>query len=337
MTQNIGAYTEWDSLKEIIVGGYDVIFPAISERERDTVRKMYTPEEAQWFIDMGGKAAETDAPELYQAYKREVGDLVAVLEGLGVKVHQPRKHTPADVALFGAETGFFNLFPRDMFVVHGDKIIHGSMPQPTLQKCQQAYIDIMRDKADETGAQWISVPVVNFEFKAGAKQKNHFPLVDGGDILFFGQKVFVGVNEEVGMGCNFRGAAWLQTILGSKYEVITARLGSSFYHLDVVLSAPREGLIVVAPEAFLDGVPAYFDDWDKIEITGEQAMHSAANGLPVDPENYILGYNQMDDMQGHKKRLEQKGITVHLVDFGEHNKREGSIRCATQQLLRVKA
>ncbi len=48
MTQNIGAYTEWDSLKEIIVGGYDVIFPVISERERDTVRKMYTPEEAQW-------------------------------------------------------------------------------------------------------------------------------------------------------------------------------------------------------------------------------------------------------------------------------------------------
>lgn len=136
------------------------------------------------------------------------------------------------------------------------------------------------------------------------------------------------------MGSNLRGAHWLQMVLGRDYEVIPVPLHERYFHLDLVMSAPRQGLIMVAPEAFIDGVPAYFDDWDRIEVTGDQVMNACLNGLPVDPDNYVLGNDHRDDMGWMAKRIEDQGISVHMVWFDEHNRRDGSIRCATQQLRR---
>lgn len=335
----VGATTEWDSLKEVIVGGYDAVWPKITPVELSLMELSLAEEEIAEMKKMAGKHMKTELPELYAKFKKEVMDLKATFEKLNVKVYLPREITKNDLELFGEDSGMYPFFPRDMFINHKNKIIFSSIGLATMQKSQQIFYEIMNQKAQASkSVEMISVPtLVSPEYKQGAKAKNHMPLIDGGDVLFFGKKVFVGNAEQEVMGSNSRGIEWLQKVLGDEYEVIEVPLKERFFHLDLVLSAPRDGLIMVAPEAFINGVPKYFDNWDKIEVTGDQAMHGALNGLPVDPKNYVLGYNEKDDMQWLVKKMGAKGIKVHLVWFNEHNKREGSIRCATQQLLRVPA
>ena len=332
----IGALTEWDPLKEVIVGGWETQWPVLSPGELATIEASLSAESVEKFKKMQGSWMETDQPELYERVKKEVMDLKATFEKLGVKVYLPRKVIPEDIDLYGKETGFLPWFPRDMFVTHKNVVIFSSQGMPMLQKSQQIYYEIWDEKVTSSEhVEMIGCPFPNFTIKEGAKYNNNVPLVDGGDVMFFGDKVFFGVSESVSHGSNFRGAEWLQRVLGPEYEVIPVHLKEKYFHLDLVLSAPREGLIMVAPEAFIDGVPSYFDDWDKIEVTGEQAMNGSLNGLPVNPENYILGFNARDDNKWLIAQIEERGIKVHPVWFDEHNLRDGSIRCATQQILRV--
>ena len=54
--------------------------------------------------------------------------------------------------------------------------------------------------------------------------------------------------------------AWLASVLGPQgYEVQRVRLRGDSLHLDVALSLPREGLAIVCPEAFVDGLPDAID------------------------------------------------------------------------------
>ena len=332
----LGALTEWDPLKEVIVGGWETKWPILSKAELATIEASVSEEGVKKFKEMQGTWMETDQPELFERVKKEAMDLKGTLENLGVKVYLPRKVIPEDIDLYGKDTGFLPWFPRDMFVTHKNIVIFGSQGLPMLQKGQQIYYEIYDEKVTSSEhAEMIGTPFPNFTIKDGAKRNNNVPLVDGGDIMFFGDKVFFGVSEQQVHGSNFRGALWLQRVLGPEYEVITVPLKEKYFHLDLVLSAPREGLIIVAPEAFIDGVPPYFDDWDKIEVTGEQAMNGSVNGLPVNPENYIIGINERDDNKWLISQIKSRGIKVYPVWFNEHNLRDGSIRCATQQLLRV--
>jgi hypothetical protein len=66
-------------------------------------------------------------------------------------------------------------------------------------------------------------------------------------------------------------------------------------------------------------------------------MNGMLNGLPVDPDNYVIGVDAQEDMEAPMGNIGDKGVAMHPVcrQFDEHNMRDGSIRCATQQLLRV--
>ena len=334
----LGSLTEWDPLKEVIVGGWDTQWPVLTPTELSVMEASLSKESLDLFKEMQGTWMETAQPELYERVKKECLDLRATFEKLGVKVYMPRAATKDDIDLYNNETGILPWFPRDMFVSHKNKIIFGSIGMPMQQKSQQLYYEIINEKVNSaTNTEMIAVPIPNFAVKDGTKQMNNVPLVDGGDVMFFGDHVFIGVSEQQNMGSNLRGAQWLQKVLGDDYKVIPVRLGEEYFHLDLVMSAPREGLLMYAPEAFLDGLPDFFHDWDKIEVTGKQAMNGSLNGLPVNPENYIIGINARDDNKWLISQMEAKGITVHPVWFDEHNLRDGSIRCATQQILRLPA
>ncbi len=62
------------------------------------------------------------------------------------------------------------------------------------------------------------------------------------------------------VGSSGAGVAWLASVLGPQgYEVQRVRLRGDALHLDVALSLPREGLAIVCPEAFVDGLPDAID------------------------------------------------------------------------------
>ena len=71
---------------------------------------------------------------------------------------------------------------------------------------------------------------------------------------------------------------------------------------------------------------------------GQTAAMSAgfdyARGNIIIPMDADL-QNDPKDIPRLIAKMEAKGIKVHPVWFDEHNQRDGSIRCATQQLLRI--
>ena len=111
-------------------------------------------------------------------------------------------------------------------------------------------------------------------------------------------------------------------------------LTEDILHLDVALSVPRPGLIIVCPEVMSEGVPACFDDWQRIEVSREDTRYLAANGLPVNPNVYIMGYNDHFDGAHVQSELERAGIKVHRIYFAAHNEDGGSIRCSTHPFVR---
>jgi len=121
------------------------------------------------------------------------------------------------------------------------------------------------------------------------------------------------------------------------YTVERVRLREDFLHLDCCLSIPRKGLAIVCKEAFVDGLPQALQEWDLVETTVEAARLLACNGLPIDPDNFIIGYNDQEDGAALKAALEERGITVHMVYFASHNEDGGGVRCATHGLFREPA
>ena len=81
-------------------------------------------------------------------------------------------------------------------------------------------------------------------------------------------------------------------------------------------------------------IPDVFKDWDLITVGRERLPYLLVNGLPVNENTYIMGYNNHDSNAQIRVALEQRGITVYPIFFGAHNAQGGSLRCATQALLR---
>ena len=86
----VGALTEWDPLKEVIVGGFEAQFPVLSERVMFVVEASYPQAEIDDFKSLSGLNIESDDPERFERAKQEVMDLKTVFESLGVVVHLPR-------------------------------------------------------------------------------------------------------------------------------------------------------------------------------------------------------------------------------------------------------
>ncbi len=160
-------------------------------------------------------------------------------------------------------------------------------------------------------------------------------MLEGGDVIVLGKKIFVGNSLNIATGSSEAGYLWLKSYLAPQgYEVERVRLSEDILHLDVALSVPCPGLIVVCPDAFVNGVPDFFDGWKRIEVSREETRYLAVNGLPLDRSHYIMGYNDSFDNRRIQSALEAEGIKVYRIFFGAHTEDGGSIRCSTHPLVR---
>ena len=153
-------------------------------------------------------------------------------------------------------------------------------------------------------------------------------------MIVLGKTILVGNTRNPSVGSNEAGHRWLKSVLGDGYDVIRVPLVASVLHLDCALSVPRDGLAIVCEDAFVDGLPKQLAGWDLIKVSLDDVRRLAVNGVPVDSKTYILSYNRHNDNRYIQTELEKRGIRVHRVFFGTHNGQGGSLRCATQPLIR---
>ncbi len=267
-----------------------------------------------------------------QQMVEERANLKAVLEKYGVEVQMPRLMTEEEVRLGFAKDGLTagegvtNHFARDPFVTIGNHIIELNFRSPRRRIEVLPIRGILEKEADESGCYYVGMPRIDV---SEGLESELGPYLEGGDILVYGKKVFVGHS---GRASNGKGITWLRNYLKHfDYEVIEVPLKETTLHLDCAMSLVREGLMVVCPEALPAGIPEEFKNWDKIEVSYADAQNLATNGLPINESTYITDIAFKDTVG---KELEKRGITVEYVAFSHSRFLEGAFRCSTQPLLR---
>lgn len=339
MTDPIHVDYEYGDLKEVILGRGIMRYPDVERAEwaAEGMKVLPESEAAKVRARSGKHSRDLDKYELVEA---ENDALLEIFDRFGVVVHRPTEITDEQVAAnFGSEwlpNGYMQTYSRDPMFVVGDNVIELTPGAPNRRAEQLGYRELYGGRVHGSGAKWYQMPLVDVS-AAGRPgyTKEHHAALEGGDLLVLGETVLAGTTLNPAVGSSAKGVEWLRAMLGPQgYQVERVRLAAHFLHLDVCLSIPRQGLAIICPDAFVDGIPRQLDGWDLIEVTTEQSRFLACNGLPIDPDNYILGFNDEEDGTTVQTGLEARGIAVHRVSFGNHTEDGGSIRCSTHPLVR---
>ncbi len=263
--------------------------------------------------------------ELLVKMEAERNALAELLEQYGVEVLRPRKLTEKELSLAtdlngpSHGMGLSNFFARDPFVTIGSHVIESNFRKEYRRYEALTSRDFYLGKCS-----YVAMPMPDIvDEEAG-------PFLEGGDVLVYHKQVFVGNS---GYASNKAGIDWLRDYLSPYgYEVIEVRLQGNILHLDCAMSLVREGLMIVCPESFAEGVPETFTDWDKILVSEEDAGHLAVNGLPINQDVYITDAAFKDTIG---KELESRGVKVEYLDFSVTRASQGAFRCSTQPVLRI--
>lgn len=332
--------SEYGRLKEVIVGEASGFNPSLQAAWLQEALKVLPAAEQKIAIENAGKSwdacivdAESGVTEA-ELLRAENDEFVKILESLDVKVYRPRWLSEEDVKIcFGGEAlinGYSQDFPRDNLIIIGNQVIEANLRTPLRRVDIEGLRPLLTEKCNVPAVKWAAMP----HLPLLGDYANDAPLLEGGDVMVLGKTILVGNSENAAVGSNEMGYLWLKNYLGRDYEVVRVPLCDTVLHLDCALSVPRKGLAIVCPDAFIEGLPEALKDWDLIEVGIEKLKYLVINGLPIDANTYIMGYNENEDNHEIKAALEKRGITVYPIFFGAHNAQGGSLRCATQALLR---
>ncbi|WP_211339400.1 dimethylarginine dimethylaminohydrolase family protein [Nocardia mexicana] len=276
--------------------------------------------QAVWGKDFG------DAyPEKQAAWEAERENLAALLRGYDVEVLRPRLLTEPEKAA-GGGLGYANFFVRDPWFTVGAHVIEGVLQFPHRRTEVLTSRELLLDRVLPSAAGYVSLPMPEI---AAAGDSGAGPFLEGGDVLVLGKQVLVG---ESGMATNTLGRRFLQKYLRPfGFEVSRVRLPGHVLHLDCALGLVREGLMIVCPARLPDGIPEALRDWDRIEVSEDEAAAMATNGLPIDSGTYLTD----PEFERVGAALRDRGITVEYLDFSVSRLFGGAFRCSTQPLLRA--
>jgi glycine amidinotransferase len=129
------------------------------------------------------------------------------------------------------------------------------------------------------------------------------PFLEGSDVLLNGNQVYVGMS---GNASDFGGIDWLTALLGPDYRVVPVALRSNTTHLDWCLTLIRPGVLIHCPHRLIDGLPMAVRDWDKIEISSDEAGALAAHVLNLDEKRVIADASNTRVIA----ELEKRGVQV---------------------------
>lgn len=332
--------SEYGALKEVVVGEASGLNPSLEAAWLQEALKVLPEAEQKVAIDNAGKSwdecivgTESGITE-YDLIKAENDEFVRILESLGVTVYRPTLLSQQDVeTLYGSEAlinGYSQDFPRDNLIIIGNNVIEANLRTPLRRTDIEGLRSLLTEKCSVAQVKWTAMP----HMPLLGEYSNDSPLLEGGDIIVLGKTILVGNSANASVGSNEAGYEWLKNYLGNEYDVVRVPLCENVLHLDCALSVPRNGLAIICPDAFEEGIPEILMDWDLIEVGMEKLQYLVVNGLPIDENTYVMGYNENEDNSEIKEALEKRGITVYPIFFGAHNAQGGSLRCATQALLR---
>jgi N-dimethylarginine dimethylaminohydrolase len=312
-----GAHHEWGKLREVVIGlspAEDfVVFYEESQR-------WLTPEGAQFSRQHVGRRLIDVDPARAKRIEQHVDALAELVAREGVKVHRPERLRGKERIFMAPHGEGTQLFPRDGMIVVANHVIDASLRLRCRQRERFGLRPIIQRTVAERCARWSSVPL-------GSPAAVDGPFLEGGDVLLNGREIYVGMS---GCASDMAGIDWLAALLGIGYRVIPVALRSNVLHLDCALALIKPGLLVWCPPKLIDGLPTSLRDWDKIEVSVEEATLLATNALILEEGRAIVGADNTRVIGELKKR----GVDVIPLPFDGPIHFGGGLRGAHHPLLR---
>jgi len=312
-----GAHHEWGKLREAVIGiapAEDiVVFHEESQR-------WLTPEGAEFSRRHAGRRLVDVDADLANRIERQLDALAVLVAREGVTVHRPEPLQGEERAFMAPNGEGGQFFPRDAMIVVGDHIIDASSRLRCRQRERFGLRPVIHRMVAQRGARWASVPF-------GSPAAVDGPFLEGGDVLLNGRQIYVGMS---GCASDMAGMDWLQALLGSGYRIIPVALRSNVLHLDCALALIKTGLLIWCPHRLIDGLPTALRDWDKIEVSVEEAARLATNGLVLEEGRMIVDAGNARVIG----ELKQRGTDVISIPFDGPISLGGGLRCAHHPLLR---
>jgi glycine amidinotransferase len=315
-----GAHHEWGTLREVVIGiapAEDfVVFHEESQR-------WLTPAAADFCRrNAGRRLIDVDA-DLAQRIEREIEALAALVAREGVTVHRPERLRGEERSFMAPNGEGAQLFARDGVIVVGDHVIDASLRLRCRQRERFGLRPIVQRMVAERRARWSSVPL-------GSPAAVDGPFLEGGDVLLNGRQIYVGMS---GCASDMAGIDWLASLLDPDYRIVPVALRSNVHHLDTALALVKPGLLLWCPSRLIDGLPTALRDWDKIEVSIEEAGRLATNILVLEEGRAIVDSGN-ERVIGELKRRRIEVIPIPLegpISLG------GGLRSAHHPLLRESA
>ena len=312
-----GARHEWGRLREVVVG----IAPAdeIVLFHEEPVRGMPPALAALSEAQAGHRLIDID-PEWARRCESQVEALAALLAREGITVHRPTRLAGSERHFLAPKGEGSQLFVRDPLIAVDDHLVEAAPRRLSRQRERYGLRAVARDAATRQGARWSAVPL-------GVPNGVDGPYLEGGDVLLNGGEVYVGMS---GCASDLAGADWLQHLLGERARVIAMAMRSHVRHLDDCLALIRPGLLVYCPDRLIDGLPMALRDWDKVEVSADEAARLATHLLVLDANRVITH----SDNGRVSDELRRRGIEVVALPFDAPIRLGGGVRAACLALDR---
>ena len=381
----VNSHNEWDTLREIIVGTADGTVATLSWMRPGSI-----PSEV---LKKANELAQKASPKwFYDEVCEDLQGLSNILSDLGVKVFRPK---PFDYSQMYSTpfwtTNSNNVYnTRDLNLVVGNTVIESPSYLASRYYETSAMYDIWYDYFEE-GFKWIAgpKPMLNYDtslpyFRDEGERilteedKKHIELTGGRleklhklsekEILFeaantlrMGKDLLYLVSSSG----NYKGAKWLQSVLGDEYRV---HINTDIYrssHIDSTVMCLKPGLVLLNSTRVNEtNCPEIFDKWDKIyfedvaptsdnelkfqkefrdpigkEINSlgfQTNLHDMSspwvgmNFLSVDPQTVIVDERQTNLI----KLLNKHKIEVIPIRMRHIYTQGGGIHCATLDTVR---
>lgn len=359
----VGAYTEWDTLREVVVGRVDgACWPdwhrvdslTVSEQTRNQVLAL-----REHWRAYPHKIKE-DADRCYREF-------IAILEGEGVRVRRPDVYpfdAPYETPKWRVRNGFCSANPRDVILVVGDTFLECPMAHRGRYNETCAYRSLMRDYW-RRGARWAAAPrpeLLDELYDAGYSYPEGHPedvtddwdsvdpdaikylttefepVFDAADFVRCGRDIF-GQRSHV---TNMAGIAWLRRFLEPEYRLhlIPSRCPGA-YHIDTTFMPLAPGKALINPN-WVDParLPSALRRWDilvapaprstPVETLGWMSDWISMNVFMLDEQRVVVERKQEDLMNA----LRRWGFKVIPCRFEDHYPFLGSLHCATLDTVR---
>ena len=273
-----------------------------------------------------------------------------VLEDYDVKVWRPelKNYSQAHTHYGAPTTGMHSYSARDLLLSVGNMVIE--CPTPFASRyCEFDAYDVIKQEAYRDGCRWIAAPRARMETKEAIHVSDgpekfklllteRYPIFDAANVLKFDDKLLYLKTSTA----NQAGAEWLQSIVGTEFEVIVWDKVYAHAHIDSTIMPIKKDMILINASrvANAERLPKFLRSFRKLWIqdVAERKFYKfpyaskwiGMNVLSINEDTVMV-----DDVQKNLiKLLKSEGFKVLEVPLTHSRTLGGGHHCVTCDLER---